>query len=279
MISILEPRTMLAATLNEGRLVVTGTNGDDVITLAQTKTILTVTVNGKASTYESSAVRAIRVNALFGDDRVDAGKMLRGLRINGGYGSDTLRGGAGNDRLHGGPEPETDLNGVTTPPPDRGVELSHDDLRGGPGNDTADYSGRLTPLHLSLGKTPYDDGVRGAQSTDGIPLLGTAEMDYIRPDVENVIGGSERDVIFGDHRPNRLYGGPGDDVLGGEELNGGSSPPTSSPAARAGTRSPTWGTLQASNSPSTARPMTASRASATTLCWTSSRSRGATATT
>src|SRR5688500_12553536 len=117
MISALEPRTMLAATLNDGRLVVTGTDGDDVITLAQTKTLLTVTVNGKATTFESGAVRGIRVNALFGDDRVEARKMLRGLRINGGYGSDTLRGGAGNDRLHGGPEPETDLNGVTTPPP------------------------------------------------------------------------------------------------------------------------------------------------------------------
>src|SRR5688572_15604550 len=101
MISKLEPRILLAATFTDGRLVVGGTDGDDVITLAQDETMLTVTINGQRSTFKRSGIKSVRVSALSGDDLVNARRLSIGTRMNGGFGADTLRGGSGNDFLHG----------------------------------------------------------------------------------------------------------------------------------------------------------------------------------
>ena len=95
---------MLAATLNDGRLIVTGTDADDVIVLSQDKGSVTVVINGESSSFPVGGVRGVRVSALGGDDRVDARKLALHTIMNGGLGADTLRGGSGNDMLHGGEE-------------------------------------------------------------------------------------------------------------------------------------------------------------------------------
>ena len=214
MIHSLEPRRLLAATLTDGRLVVTGTDGDDAITLVETETLLSVTVNGTTSNFKRSAVKSVRVSTLAGDDLVDARKLSIGTRMNGGFGADTLRGGSGNDVLHGGQED-----------PDRaGAPRSGwfgDVLSGGRGNDTADYTGRKEGLFLGVGthhqtNGPGDDGIQPDFSTDGLLIPGTGEGDNIHTDIENIVGGDGDDVLTGDNRANRLYGGPGGDQLYGE---------------------------------------------------------------
>lgn len=217
MFRALEARRMLAATLNDGRLIVTGTDADDVIVLSQDKGSITVVINGESSSFPVKRVRGVRVGALGGDDRVDARKLDLHAIMNGGLGADTLRGGSGNDLLHGGEEsPHPAVN-------ERHINVGWfgDVLSGGRGNDTADYSGRKEGLMLGIGtwrqtNGPGDDGIQPEFTIDGILIPGTGEGDNIHTDVENIIGGDGDDALFGDNRPNRLDGGPGGDQFWGE---------------------------------------------------------------
>jgi Ca2+-binding RTX toxin-like protein len=102
-------------------------------------------------------------------------------------GDDTMVSGPGADELDGGYG--GDANGSDAP-----------------SNDTVTYAGRPTGVSVTLDGFA-DDGARG-------------EGDYILPTVEQVIGTDHNDVIVGpvhvpDHRPYRLTGGAGDDVLSG----------------------------------------------------------------
>jgi Ca2+-binding RTX toxin-like protein len=117
-------------------------------------------------------------------------------------GDDTLKGGPGNDQLNGGPG---------------GDGEGSDDLLGGDGVDTADYSERSAPLRISL------DGV----NDDGE----TGEHDNVEPDVERVLAGSDDDNLVGSPASNflnglagddRIAGGAGDDVLDGGANTAGS---------------------------------------------------------
>ena len=72
----------------------------------------------------------------FGDDVLDGGPGDDELR--GHWGRDRLLGGPGDDLLHGGGNADV--------------------LSGGPGVDTADYSTRVSPVRVSIGRGA-DDGV------------------------------------------------------------------------------------------------------------------------
>ena len=123
------------------------------------------------------------------------------VRINGGAGDDsltndtsypaTLDGGAGADTLVGG--------------------IASDNLIGGDGVDTVDYSARAVNLELSPDGTP----------NDGAP----GEGDNVAQDIENLVGGSGDDFIFGTAGPNLIDAGPGNDTVdglgGGDAINGG----------------------------------------------------------
>ncbi|MEX2237741.1 MAG: hypothetical protein WEB00_09430 [Dehalococcoidia bacterium] len=112
--------------------------------------------------------------------------------ISGVFGNDTLNGGSGNDDISGGPGDDI-MNGNS------GV----DDLIGGQDTDTVSYSGETAKLIISL---PGDVVTFPAPSPS---------EDLI--EVENVTGGSNDDLIFGDSGPNILKGGDGVDVIGGLE--------------------------------------------------------------
>ena len=119
-----------------------------------------------------------------GDDTIRVGQWTFFPSIlDGGPGADTLTGGPRNDTLIGGPGPDA-LNG--------GVN----------GVDTADYSARTNNLGIYADNGIADDGEYG-------------EGDNVRWDVENIIGGSGSDVLWGNMRDNRLDGGAGNDVLQG----------------------------------------------------------------
>jgi len=110
----------------------------------------------------------------------------------GGSGDDSLTGNAQDNVLDGG--------------------LGDDDLIGLGGTDTADYSSRSDAVFVDLG--------------DASPIDGAAdELDDVRDDVENVIGGAGDDLLVGGAGANLLDGRSGDDVLdggpGADESQGG----------------------------------------------------------
>jgi hypothetical protein len=78
-----------------------------------------------------------------------------------------------------------------------------DEMLGGAGVDTVDYSASTVPLDLRLGEpTVYSEGTGDGQ-------------DFIL-DVENAVGGPHSDVVTGNSGPNGLSGGSGNDELTGE---------------------------------------------------------------
>jgi serralysin len=144
-------------------------------------------------------------DSLFGDDGNDL--LIGGLGDNfltGGAGNDELRGGLGNDTASGGDGNDMFTATVT-------VDGS-DFFFGGNGSDTVNYQGRNnsarnTILNLTL------DGT----ANDGEP----GEGDFLGTDVENVIGGTGRNLISGDGQANRLEGGPSADlILGADGISG-----------------------------------------------------------
>lgn len=130
--------------------------------------------------------------------------------INGLAGSDTLRGLVGNDTLNGGQQNDT-LNGGS----------GSDTLDGQTGTDTADYSDTTAGVNVNLQTGLANDGTGG---TDKLIA------------VENILGGSARDLLVGNGLGNSLSGNDGDDILSGlqgndslfggagrDEMNGGSN--------------------------------------------------------
>ena len=127
--------------------------------------------------------------SLAGDDEVYG--LGGDDRLDGGLGNDSLFGGAGNDILVGG----------------EGANL----IYGGEGIDVVDYSDTAKGIIVDLGRgTARSTGDRSVRDT--------------LSDVENVIGSSRSDRLFGDAENNDLqsgagndwvYGGSGDDFLDG----------------------------------------------------------------
>ncbi|HYO11356.1 MAG TPA: calcium-binding protein [Tepidisphaeraceae bacterium] len=140
-----------------------------------------------------------------GDDRIVGGKKNNVFA--GGRGNDTLLGGGGSDILIG----------------DRGNDVLNggrndaDLMRGGAGNDTADYSGRGDALEITIDGIANDGYARLTSNNQVLPREG----DNVGLDIENIIGGGGADVISGSSAGNALVGGAGDDTLhgfGGRDL-------------------------------------------------------------
>jgi uncharacterized protein YkwD len=91
--------------ITNGTLTVTGTAGNDVITLGHTPT--TITVDGVA--YPKAGITRVVVTAGAGDDIIRDGSGF-GAFLYGGMGDDTINGNGGADRIYGGEGNDT-LNG------------------------------------------------------------------------------------------------------------------------------------------------------------------------
>ncbi len=111
------PLTISTASYLEGKqLRITGTAGDDQISLRRTTAGLLVS-NGDWSTTARGSFKSIRINSGAGNDSVTVGSNItRDSILYGGDGNDTLLGGSGNDRIYGG--------------------AGNDRTAGGAGNDT-----------------------------------------------------------------------------------------------------------------------------------------------
>jgi Ca2+-binding RTX toxin-like protein len=98
-------------------VIVNGTNGADTISVAGSQSV--ITVSGLAATVQIAGIDAssdqLTVNALGGDDRIDASALPAsaiGLILNGGDGNDVLVGSQGDDTINGGRGNDTALMGA-----------------------------------------------------------------------------------------------------------------------------------------------------------------------
>ena len=180
----------LYATVNDGNDVyIGGTNsiiGGDTYDLSLTSAGATINLTTGTST-----------SAQTGTD------TLAGIeRVSGSSGNDTITDGAGVNRLEGNNGNDTFILTADT---------ASDDIRGGAGVDTADYSALTANLNVTL-----DGGNQATVTGTGTLFLGLYlfNNDQIR-DIENFIGGSGNDNITGDNLNNALTGGLGNDVLRG----------------------------------------------------------------
>jgi Ca2+-binding RTX toxin-like protein len=239
MLESLERRRLLSAVLDDGVLLIGGTNGDDQIGLRidaiDNVESVQVNLNGDSSIFRLADVSRVVINANAGHDLVFLGKHPDSVTaevvrydlptlVLGGRGQDSINGGSGNDTLDGG-------TGVNVIDGRLGDDLLRaggdtDDIRGGAGTDTVDYSDRTEDLNITL------DDVAGDGRPDRVgPVPGEiwerlipGENDNVHSDVENVIGGAGNDEITGNRFNNVLSGGGGNDLLfggyGRDILNG-----------------------------------------------------------
>ena len=137
--------------------LVTGTEGNDSITVSDSGGVLGFDVNGVAGTLTGAA--SVTVDARGGNDLVDAsGLTTLGATLIGGAGDDFLTGGAGDDRIYGGAGNDILIGGLGT-----------DLLDGGDGDDTALVHGIAPVAYWSLNETSGS----AIHDTAGTPQNGT----------------------------------------------------------------------------------------------------------
>ena len=151
------------------------------------------------------------------------------IRVNGGYGDDTIRGGPeddllqsgpGADKLYGGPGADGLVGGVPGPTflyggPDgdllaAGGGCSGGALVGGGGRDDASFA--------EVGSHPGRLIVSFPQHSAWIDAVPDCDHVHISPTDEDMEGSFGPDILIGNGRPNAILGQPGKDVFIG---NGG----------------------------------------------------------
>ncbi len=229
-------------------LIVNGTSGPDDVTVAYSGGAFVVQTGGGTETISGHADSIIAAMGAGNDSVTIADSVPAGIPANleGGKGSDTLRGGPGDDVLYAGEDHDPDtLEGGGGDDVEYGVNVFHPrkdsgaaTLVGGPGDD------------LMIGGQPCDgdsfDGGPGDNDSasfarvrnDGIVVnakIGGAVTDpgaggdcasgQIDASVEKIEGSPGPDVLTGDGGANKLLGRGGDDRLdgdgGGDECVGG----------------------------------------------------------
>ena len=189
----LEQRICLAAVLTGDILMITGSAGNDAITISldARQTTYTVKLNHSNAAYPRAAVRFIQVDGGDGNDKVTIGSTVK-LRTSlvGGLGNDMITGGNGNDVINGGD--------------------GDDQLNGGNGKDT---------IHGDAG----NDLIQGGAGDD--QLFGNDGFDQAYGDAgnDNVQGGANDDALGGDDEDVLYLRGQSRaaDVAGNDSLDGG----------------------------------------------------------
>lgn len=205
-----------------GKFAIKGTRLDDSIVVGDSG----YTINGSFKPLAGTQIDAgLKINGDAGFDTIIGGRGAD--EISGGRDNDTLIGGAGFDKLMGGDGNDTliDLDillrdddpatgpDVTALNASRGAFFD-----GGRGIDTIDFTGATQSMWVDLGGAvvvdpSYSDGANG-----------TGDW-YIDPNqwlenriinVENLIGGSGNDGLWGNAADNEIHGGGGhDNITGG----------------------------------------------------------------
>ena len=176
----LEPRRLLAVTLDNGVLTVTGFNAADRIEIQRRADDGEVRVehNGQEFDFPIGSVTRVVVNGRGGNDFIEYSGRDGGLNVpgvlNGGAGNDTIQGGDANDTLIGGNGHDF-IEGKS----------GNDRIAGGKGNDIIQGGNGNDSLNGDQG---HDDlwGNRGDDKLDG----GFGDDD--------LSGGRGTDNVFGD---------------------------------------------------------------------------------
>ena len=108
----------------------------------------------------------------------------------GGNGNDTIYGGSGNDQIWGDANNDTIIG-----------DSGSDQIDGGTGIDTVSYSGSTAAVNVNIAKTTAQAGGYAAGDT----LIS----------IENIIGSSYNDSLFGNALANVINGGKGKDTMTG----------------------------------------------------------------
>jgi Ca2+-binding RTX toxin-like protein len=195
----IEPRRLLAATLDAGLLLIEGTSGNDQIAVTLKEGDVRVNVNGDTNTFSLKNVDSLRVYGRRGDDDIRCDLDIKS-RLFGGSGGDTLVGGDLRDKLFGG--------------------AGDDVLSGGAGADQLFGEDGLDEL-LGRGGEDYLEGGNHADLISGgggnDDARGNDGKDEINGDAgdDSLVGGAGDDRLFGDDGIDILRGKLGDDLLDG----------------------------------------------------------------
>lgn len=215
MLESLESRRLMTTTLEAGVLTIHGSDiGDNVMVWQPVLEIMRVEHTGTVYDFAIDDVKSIYINVYGGDDVVTLGRRTVNAMIVGGEGNDTLSAGEGNDTVCGdggndylfGGGGHDYLNGGD------GTGDDGDEIIGGTGWDTVDYSARVNPIRVGIGAN-FNDGELD-------------EHDNVRESVDIVLGGAGDDLLMNRTMfPAKLYGGEGNDTLmggsGNDMLHGG----------------------------------------------------------
>jgi subtilase family serine protease len=218
-----------SVTLEDGVLIIVGTEGDDVVEIKRSARMVTVHASflpgpEHAVAFKNSSVERIEAALLAGDDTmiVDSG-LRRNATIDGGAGNDTLTSGRGDDLLIGG-DGDDDLFARFG----RDVLVGGDGndlLRGGDGRDVLiggdgadELRGMLESDLLIAGFTAYDDDRDALRQ---IAARWAARVSYAER-IASLSNDEESDgleplhltpgvTVFDDGDRDRLFGGNGRD--------------------------------------------------------------------
>ncbi len=132
--------------------------------------------------------------------------------LSGGGGNDVLLGLGGNDLLLGNDRNDTLVGGANGTPGAGGIT---DQLVGGAGIDTADYSSSTTGVTLLAGTAGTQPAFLGTTTlVNGVATSTDATGDLLT-EIENIVGSSLNDSIAGNALDNSIRGGAGADTLSG----------------------------------------------------------------
>lgn len=231
-IQFLEARRLLAATLTNRALTVSGDANANVISVQRfldaTNDQLVVSIDSAVQLFDLADVDSLTVMAGDGNDAVSVGRFP-------GIGRPTLQGEAGNDTLTGGQFPDELLGGDGNDVLEGG--RGEDLLDGGAGDDTLRGQADDDVMRPGLGSDLVDGGSdsnralydeRSADlsiTLDGIANDGeTGENDQLLR-IDGITTGSGNDFISGDGGLNNFRAGAGNDTIvangGGGILEGG----------------------------------------------------------
>jgi hypothetical protein len=214
------PATISIATLTNDLLKISGTTGDDSISIVNEGSNLKVTRGSLTQSFLAAKVNRIEVYAYEGNDTVNFSTIAKNTYVDAGTGNDsvlagsatdTLTGGAGKDTLKGG-EGADRINGFGTNDQLFG-EGGDDRIYGGDHDDYIDGGGGIDRLWGDAG----NDTLAGASGADKI--YGGIGNDFIT-------GGSSNDLLVGEAGNDQLFGNDGNDTFDTKDgsidtLNGG----------------------------------------------------------
>lgn len=226
-------------------VAVNGTVGADTVVVSGGLANVYVSgLSAKVSITTLEAADIVRINALAGNDTVDASAVLHAVVANGDAGNDILTGGGGFDTLLGGEDNDTLSGGIGDDlmfgeaGDDRMIWNSGDStdlMEGGDAVDTAEANGgsgaeeftitangtrvrfdRLNPAPSALDIGTTENLVLNAGGGDDrVSMTGNLAA-LIKITVD---GGAGNDIILGSNGADLLLGGDGNDFVDGQQGN------------------------------------------------------------